>query len=83
MIERSNKRKVFLQETAVDTPPSTDKEIVPPMPSITPPTRSDRRTRLAELANRVGQWLEDEVTDHVNNGCSQTVIMIVILLFLL
>jgi hypothetical protein len=87
MIERTNRRKALLQETSVDTlpstdvPPSTDKEILPPIhQSKTPPLRSDRRARLAELASRVGQWLEDEVKPHdpkpINNEFTPTVIMI-------
>lgn len=80
MIERTNRRKVFLQESSVDTPPTTEQEISPPIQQSTaPPLRSDRRTRLAELASRVGQWLEDEVTDHdpkhIDNGSTRTVIM--------
>jgi hypothetical protein len=64
MLERTQRRQELLKSTLsqVSQPmPSSAMETSPTIQqSHSPPSRRQRRTRLAELANQVDQWLSDD-----------------------
>lgn len=63
LLASASKEKTSLSKTVEMTKPTESVE--PPVssnksPSKTPPLQHQRRTRLAELASRVDQWLEED-----------------------
>lgn len=69
MLERTQRRQELLASASLDTPipnktMETSKLTESVVTSISPPkspiTRHQRRARLAELASRVDQWLEED-----------------------
>jgi len=67
MLERTQRRQELLASTLSQVsqpvlPPSSSMMETSPIiqQSLSPPSRRQRRTRLAELASQVDQWLSDD-----------------------
>lgn len=80
MLERTQRRQELLASVALETPIPTDTKALRSVelvkttePSLSPPSRCQRRTRLAELASRVDQWLEEDHNLKPNENVSSEI----------
>jgi len=83
MLERTQRRQELLASTlsqvsqSVLPPSSTTMETSPTIQqSLSPPFRRQRRTRLAELASQVDQWLSDDQNFKQNENISNPTVNI-------
>lgn len=87
MLERTQRRQELLASASLETPNKsveTSKLVESVVTSISPPkspiTRHQRRTRLAELASRVDQWLEEDQVLKPNEKNSKKIGIIKVIL---